>query len=366
MALVATSREHRRWSWVFVAGFLLIMLPYGMYLVSQSAVMPYVQGQWIVVFHMQKTFLQLDRIPDTIPRFLHAIFFPQDKSFYQMTPMYSYMFFFSLYFWRMANKKVAGLDHGALVVAVYGLVLFLTGFRNLWFVEYEMSLQPDKIVLFYLLGQLIVGLKQKLTRFPWVGPTLLVAVILSSVVYSVGRFKTRFYKPSWVYQLIGPHAGHSLLFEGRDAGKGELINGAAVTTIDLPRIRHMTIPVWQAQDLKQLKAFVDQHVPAHETVWMYPDLGSLHFILERPWVGRFPTALLSWMDEGWFADYQTALERHPPRYAIFDKMKLFPFNRSCFLVPANRIKHERMIQFLHNHYVVEGQTPTYFVYRYTH
>ena len=161
-------------------------------------------------------------------------------------------------------------------------------------------------------------------------------------------------------------AGHSLLFEGRDAEKGELINGSVVTAIDLPRIRHMTIPVWQAQDLEQLKAFVDRHVPAHEAVWMYPELGSLHFILERPWVGRFPMALLSWMDEGWFADYETALARHPPRYAIFDKMKLFPLNRSCFLVPANRIKHERMMQFLHNHYVVETQTPTYFVYRYAH
>ena len=172
----------------------------------------------------------------------------------------------------MANKKVTALEQAALVVAVYGLISFLTGFRKIEFVEYEMSLQPDKIILFYLLGQLIVWAQQKLTRFKWVGAVLVVAVIISSVIYSVGRFKTRFYKTSWVCQLI----------EGQDAEKEALINGSVVTPIDLPRIRHMMIPVWQAQDLEQLKAFVDEHVPVHEAVWMYPELGSLHFILDGP------------------------------------------------------------------------------------
>ena len=54
------------------------------------------------------------------------------------------------------------------------------------------------------------------------------------------------------------------------------------------------------------------------------------FYTRRPWVGRFPMVTLSWMDEGWFAEYETALERNPPRYAIFDKVKLFYFNRYLF------------------------------------
>ena len=218
-----------------------------------------------------------------------------------------------------------------------------------------MSLQPEKIVLFYLLGQFIVWAQQRLARFKWVGAALLAAVIISSVIYSVGRFETRFYKSSWVCQLIG-----------QGEKKQALINGSPVTSIDLPRIKNMTIPVWQAKDLEQLKAFVDEHVPAHEALWVYPELGCLHFILARPWVGRFPIATLSWMDEGWFADYETALEHNPPQYAIVSKMKQFYFNTNFFKVPANRIKHERMMQFLYNHYVIETQTPTYFVYRRIH
>ncbi len=353
VALMAVSREHRRQSWVFLSGFLCIALPYGIYLLSQHAWQPYLQAQWVVVTHMQKTFLHIDRTPDTIPNFLHAIFFPTDKSFFQMTPMYSYMFFFSLYFWRMFNKKITALDQAALVVAVYGLASFLTVFRNLWFVEYEMALQPDKIILFYLLGQFIVWAQEKFTRFQWVVAALLAAVIISSVIYSATRFKARFYKSSWVHQLI----------VGKDEEKRALIDGASVTSIDLPRTGHMIIPVWQAQDLEQLKAFVDEHVQVHEAVWMYSELGGLHFILNRPWVGRFPMVTLSWMDDGWFFDYVATLEKNPPRYAIINKEKQFYFDTSFFLVAANRIKHERMMQFLYSHYVVVGQTPNYLIYR---
>ncbi len=356
MVLMALSRECRRRAWVFLAGFLIISLSYGIYLLSQNALGACLQAKWIVVTHMGKIFLQTDPIPDTFQKFLHAIFFPLDKSFYQMTPMYGYMIFFSFYFWRMFNKKVTALEQAALAVAVYGLMLFLTGFRNLWAAEYEMSLQPEKIVLFYLLAQFIGWAQCKLPKFKWVGAVLLAAVIISSLIYSAGRFKTRFYKTSWACQWI----------TGKNEGKRELINGAPVRPIDLPRIRHMTIPAWQAADLEQLTRFINEHVPAHEAVWMYPELGSLNFILQRPWVGRFPMVPLSWMDEGWFADYAAALERNPPGYAIVNKKMPFYFDTVYFLVPANRIKHERMMQFLHDHYVIETQTPTYFVYRRIH
>jgi len=356
IVVMAFNREYHRRALLFLAGILIISVPYVIYLLSQGAWGSYVQSQWIVVTHMEKTFLQTEPVPDTIPKFLKAIFFPLDKNFYQMTPMYCYMIFLSFYFWRMFNKRISALEQAALAVAVYGVVLFLTGFRNLSASVFEMSLQPEKIVLFYLLGQSIAWAKQNFVRSQWVGTVLIIAVIISSVIYGGGRLKTRFYKSSWASQLSA----------SKDKSKQELINGAPVRPIDLPYIKRMIIPVWQAADLEQLTRFVNEHVPANEEVWMYPELGSLNFILHRPWVGRFPVATLSWMDEGWFADYTAALERNPPRYAIVNKVMPFYFDSVYFLVPANRIKHERMMQFLYNHYVVETQTPTYFIYRRIH
>lgn len=353
MAAMIMSRELRRWSWAFITGFLMVALPYGIYLLSQHALGAYLQAQWIVVSNMQKTFVHLDRIPNTVPVFLHAVFFPLDKSFFQMTPMYCYMFFFINYFRRVFDKRATAVDQAALAVAVYGLLSFLTGFRNLWGSEYEMSLQPEKIVLFYLLGQFVAWASEKFSRFKWIELVLVAAVVISSVIYSVGRFKTRYYKSSWVCQLI----------EKKGGGKGVLIDGSPVISIDLPRIKHMVIPVWQAEDLKQLKAFVDGHVPAHEAVLIYPESGALYFILNRPWVGHFPVVTLSWMSEGWFADFEATLERNPPRYAIVDKEKDFYFDTPYFLVPANRIKHERIMRFLYDHYVIEAQTPSYLIYR---
>ncbi len=356
MAAMVLSREYRRRAWVFLAGFLGLSLPYAVYLISQNAWLPYWHVQWTVVTHLTNTFLQTDPVPDTFLKFLHAIFFPLDKSFYQMTPMYCFIIFFSFYVGRVFNKKVTALEQAALAVAVYGLMLFLTGFRSLWSSQFEMSLQPEKIVLFYLLGHFIVWVRRKFARFQWAAVVLLAAVFISSAIYTADRFKTRFYKSSWVYQLI----------EGKDEGKRALINGAPGSPINLPRIRHMRIPVWQATDLKQLTHFVEEYVPVHEAVWMYPELGSLHFILDRPWVGRFPMATLSWLDEGWFVGYEQALKSNPPRYAIVNKVMPFYFETIYFLVPANRIKHERMMRFLYNHYVIEGQTPSYFIYRRVH
>ena len=353
MAVMALSREHRRWSWAFITGFLVVALPYGIYMLSQNALEPYLQAQWVVVTNMQKTFVHLERIPNSVPVFLHAVFVPLDRSFFQMTPMYCYLFFFATYIRRVFNKKATAVDQAALAVAVYGLLSFFTGFRNLWGSEYEMSLQPEKIVLFYLLGQFIEWAQGKFGRFKWVGPLLVTAVIISSVIYSIGRFKTRYYKTSWVCQLLEKKAG----------GQGALINGSPVTSIDLPRVKHMVIPVWQATDLEQLKAFVDGHVPAHEPLLIYPEAGALYFILDRPWIGRFPVVTLSWMNEGWFAGYEATLEHDPPRYAIVNKEKDFYFDTPYFLVPANRIKHERIMRLLYDHYVIEAQTPSYLIYQ---
>ena len=353
VVLLAIGHEHHRLVWVYLSGFLCLILPYGIYLLSQNAFMPYIQAQWVVVFHMQKTFLQLDRVPDTFPKLIHAIFFPFDKSFYQMTPMYCYIFFFTLYFWRNYCKRITVLEQAALIVAVYGLISFLTGFRKIQFVEYEMSLQPDKIILFYLLGQFIVWVQHRFERFKWVGTVLLTAVIISSLIYSVGRFKTRFYKFSWVSQLI----------EGKDKQQRAWINGAPVTVIDLPRIKHMTIPVWQAKDLEELKVFVDKNVSVHEAIWIYPELGSLYFILNRPWVGRFPMPALSWMDENWYDDYESALERNPPKYAIISKEKKLYFNMPDSLAFADRAKQERTMNFLYNHYMIKGQTSSYLIFQ---
>jgi len=354
--MIILNQEYQRRLWVFFLGFLLVILPYSTYLICQHALMPYLQGQWIVVTHMQQTFLELDRVPNTIPKFLHAILIPTDKSFYQMTPMYCYIFFFTLYFWRILKKNINVLDHAAFLVAAYGLISFLTGFRKIEFVEYEMALQPEKIVLFYLLGQLVAEIPKKISTAKWLSGFLILVVFISSVIYSVGRFNTRFYKSSWVYQLIG----------NKKNGKTELINGALETPIDLPRIKNMIIPVWQAQDLDELQSFVDQHVPAHEAIWMYPELGSLHFLLNRPWVGRFPMVTLSWMDDQGFADYEATLEQNPPNFAIVKKEKNFYFDKTYFLVEGNRIKQDHLMQFLSQHYVIKEQTPSYLIYQRVH
>lgn len=347
VAAVVMSRAWRPFARSFVIGFLAVSLPYAAYLASQGALGPYIHAQWVVITAMQKTIPTAIPPPANLPEFLRAVFYPWDRNFYLMTPLYCYMFFFVFYFGPWGQRKVVDREQGALALAVYGLMLFFSGFRNLGASQYEMSLQPEKIVLFYLLGVLFLWAGRDEATRRKAGYFLLAAVILSTGIYCAGRFRAKFYRFCWIGQMAG----------GRGAPEW---SGA---TVDLERIRHMTIPQWQAEDLKGLSAFMEAHVGAHEPVWMYPELGSLHFILHRPWSGRFPLSTLAWMDEGWFTDYEHGLLRHPPAYAVVNKVMPAYFESCYFAVAGNRLKHLRMMQFLHDHYVVAGQTPSYFIYR---
>ena len=117
------------------------------------------------------------------------------------------------------------VDKGAAALAVYGLVVYVTGFRSLWAAVFEMSLQPQKIILFYLLSRLAEYLILRRQKMAY---AVIAAVILSSLVYSVSRFNKRF------------------LFFRKDPWKGQVRQRMA-----LPRLKGMVIPQTQADDITQ-------------------------------------------------------------------------------------------------------------------
>ncbi len=353
LALNVVVKEIRKSAGLFLAGFLVIILPYFIYLLTQNALGPYLQAQIVVVTKNPNTFLQIEPTPNTPTKFVHALFVPSDMNFRQMTPFYCYIAFVCFYFWRWINKKVTVLDQALVAVAAYGIILYTTGFRSLWASVFEMSLQPEKIILFYLLAQLVSEIKYKFNKFKWVATIVLVAIVLSSVVYSTGRFNKRFFTVAWLGKKIA----------GKDTAKLVPLSEQSTQLLDLPRIKHMVVPSWQAEDLKQLKSFIDKHTKPHERVWMYPELASLHFILNRPWVGRFPMGTSPWLDEGWFIEYEKDLQAAPPEYAIVNKVIPSYFEKNYFPIKASKVKYERMMNFLQSHYVVEESTPTYFIYR---
>ncbi|PIQ88143.1 MAG: hypothetical protein COV73_00435 [Candidatus Omnitrophica bacterium CG11_big_fil_rev_8_21_14_0_20_43_6] len=254
-----------------------------------------------------------------------------------MTPFYCYVVIAVYLFWRRRREGLDSLDYSVIALSVYGLMLYFTAFRTLWQNVFEMALQPEKIIFFYLLTRisLLFISKRNLKKM---GYLLIVIVIVSSLGYSIARFSKRFFV-FW---------------------KDPFRNHAAMR-IDLPRIKGMEIPQWQADDFVQLRGFIEKHTVAGEPVWMYPELGALHFIIERPWIGKFPTATLAWIDDAWYQGYMHQLERIKPYYAVFERKSLQHFTQPCFSEKAKKRFKEQM-SYLEENYLVVSSTPSYDVY----
>ena len=323
---------------VYTSGVVLVAAPYLFYLAVQGALVDYFAMHWYVITGMKKTFLLADKIPSNIGEVLHALIVPTDKSFRQMTPVYAYIIFIVYLWWRRRQKLLDALDFSAVAIAVYGLFIYVTGFRNLQASVFEMSLQPQKIVLFYLIARAYLYIKEE-RLLKKTAIFVMLFIIISSLAFSFGRFKKRFFT------------------------KLGLARPNPEVAMDLPRLKHHFLPVTQAEDLKQLQDFIDRHVEVNEPIWMFPELGTLHFILNRPWVGRFPTATLSWFHEPWFNESLKELQAIKPRYALVNKAPPDYFAKTYFPIKSNQDKYAKMIKFLNENYVLVSQTPTYNIFK---
>ena len=59
--------------------------------------------------------------------------------------------------------------------------------------------------------------------------------------------------------------------------------------VDLPGMKDMLVIYGSvARNVRQLYSFIHQHTQARDAVLFFPDLGVYHFIVDRPFVGRFP------------------------------------------------------------------------------
>ncbi len=330
--LILADRRGMTAYWLIVFA---VLLPFNYFFATHGAWGDYMNSQMVVVKEMTKTFPQTEVVPSSVAQVLHALVIPTDKNFRQMTPVYAYIFFIAYLIWRWRKSKIDVMDLAAIALAVYGFMVYVTGFRNLWANVFEMSLQPQKIILFYLLARIIDYSRQ---RWRQAAGIALALIVISSLVYSIDRANKRF------------------LFFRKDPLKGQ-----STQALEISRLKGFVVPKQQAEDILQLRSFVDTHVLAGEPMLMYPEMGAMHFILERPWVGKFPTATLAWFSRDWFDQWMKSLGDHPPRYAV--RLKQMPdyFDKCHFKVEANRRYFKETMDFIEKHYDKVLETGSYWI-----
>lgn len=318
----------------------MTVAPFVIYLIAQNAFVPFLDVQWTVATKLTKVFVQTEPVPSNLWEVINALIPGYNKNFRQMTPVYCYIFFAVYLWWRRKNGLLDKIDKAAAVVALYGLMVYLTGFRNIWSNVFEMSLQPEKIIFFYLVSRLLQVLAAR-AKFQKLAIAFLVGIVISSLGYSIDRFNKRF------------------LFFLKDPLKGQ-----EAVRMAIPTVKGFVLPQAQAKDIIQLKQFFEQNTEPGDKIWMFPELGSMHFILERPWIGKFPMAILSWIDDKWYGEYMQELNKTKPKYLVANKVPPHYLEKSAFAVEANRQKFLEQAAFIEEHYTLAASTPTYNIYIY--
>jgi len=96
---------------------------------------------------------------------------------------------------------------------------------------------------------------------------------------------------------------------------------------------------------------------------MYPELGTYSFLVDRPFVGRFPMASFSWFGIGWHDELFEDLQKTKSKFAVLPKKLPDHFEKFYFQVPANRKKYDQIFGYIEDYYRIVKTTPSLQIYQ---
>src|SRR3989338_6710588 len=345
---------------MYLAGIALIAVPYGFYLAANSALIPYLDSTFSIVMNMQKVIDPhlVSIYPRNFAEAFVAMSNPFHTNFKHMTPSYLYLFILGYLIFRYRNRKLSREDMTLICLGIYGFIMYNTGFRGIWAAQFEMALQPEKILLFFfaemfLLLAIDFSYKKRTTFLICLRYFLIVAMIGSSLGYAIVRYNHRFF----VFKFIGAK------IKGKDTAYLRPLSDVESRPLRIERAKGIIVPVEQADELEQIQDFVQEHVAEDEVLFTYPELGTYNFLVDRRFYGRFPLATFTWFNERWHKELLGQLNSSKPLYIILEK-EIPQYWKDVYLgLEPNRKKFREMMGFIHSNYVLVHETPQSGIYQ---
>ncbi len=316
-------------------GCFAVMIPYGLYLLTHQALLPYWQSVYSVLTNMQNIFNP---------------YISSQVSFKHITPAFLYIILAGYLAYKIRRREMDTAQFMAIILGGYGLVLYMSAFRNIEAAQFEMALQPEKILLFLLLEEAYFFLKPKKAKYAAV---FIIFLALSSLGYAIQRYNHRFFAFQYVCKKL----------TGRETATLRPLTGENSVRLEMERVKGLIVPKEQAEDFMLLNRFVQERVAEREPIFMFPELGSYYFIVNRPFAGRFAMATFSWMNDRWHEELMSGLRETPPRVAVIQREPSPWFTETYFKVPQNRDKYQQVLDFIQRHYILIGSTPSLDIYR---
>jgi len=358
----------------YIIGFFIVFLPVVIYMSVNGSLLPYLETTFVVLTRSFKTFPNGPGLhPVGINGFLNAMV-PGAEFFQSMTPVYFYIVL-GLYLLFRNTKKTFNAQACALTcVAFYGIALYVTGFRRLDGHHFEMALQPEKVLLFYILESFYLNVLLERLResnqghysqanalqYLWsrkkkfIVNFLIIAFIGSSLGYAFTRYSRRFVA---FQQLVNG-------FTGRSGEDMSFLKDVEKRPVNIERARGMVVPVWQAEEMEGIVGFLQAHTGPDEAVFTFPELGNFNFWADRPFVGRFPIVTFSWMLPSWTKGLKDDFQKAAPSYVIMTNPghRTFP-EEWYFRNKTNIAKFNDMTAMIHEDYSPLKQYESVTLYR---
>lgn len=346
---------------IYFLGFFLIFVPYIVYLWGTDSLVSYFQINYIVLTRMMETFVDAPgNHPINFMGFLAALA-PGSPYFKVMTPVFCYAVFGAYIVYQKRRNRLNFEHSGLITFAIYGVILYIAAFRKIEGHHFEMALQPEKILFFFLLEEaylLLVKIRRQevervktfvsrgwqfliMRKKIYLINFLILAFIASSVGYALARYNNRFV----MAKLFGNKLGY------RDDNDLSFLAGTEKREVNIKRAKGMVVPAWQAQEMEEIVAFLEKNTNPDEVVFTYPELGNFNFWADRPFVGRFPIATFSWMDKQWHEELIADFKKAVPRYVIMTNLGHRTFPKEWYFRNTNNIaKFNTMTKMILDNY----------------
>ena len=359
----------------YFVGLSIIVIPYGLYLAWNAALIPYIDSVLTIVTRMQKVidphFVSV--YPSNFFEALVAMTNPVHTNFKHMTPSYLYIFILVYLFLRLRKRSFSREDLMVICLGIYGFIMYNTGFRGIWAAQFEMALQPEKVLLFFLMEVLLLMAIERKSRLKIAlslkEPTpawylrdrwkiyginaFMIVFLCSSFGYSIQRYNNRFIALKIVHDKI----------MGKNTDYLKPLANEETRVIDLKRARSIIVPVQQANELEQINAYIKRYVGEDEELMTYPEMGTYNFLVDRRYFGKFPISTFTWFNDRWHEDYLEQLKLSKPRYVIVEKVIPQYWKDVYLAIEPNRQKFREVMDIISSGYEVESETVLSYIYK---
>ncbi len=337
-----------RYVLIYIAGNIIASLPFILYLFLNNAFFFYLDAVYVVLTKTSKVFNPAFcfETPMNLKEFIMALY-PLSHNFKYTLPFLFYVAVCAYLLRRFAKRKFDISDISISAVSIYGILLYISTFRNVEGPQYRMTLQPLLLVMFFYLERFYIwnkGLKQSMRGLKKVFVIfILFAIPVYVLGFSVSKYSKRFFIFKEIKEVVLHNKRADIPYANPDP-----------TPIKSNRAMGIIVPGSQAREVDGVVEYIATHTENSDAVFTFPDLGSYNFLTDRPSAGKFYCAELSFMDSQWFEDMFRELKNTKPKFIICAK----EFTRLKPFMPDIGKYLDRMTEFLREDYNIRKSFET--------